>query len=322
MANDNCTICCKSHSLCGAITAVLCCGLLFVSACSGLIYTNSYFGLWLDADAEITGTRQRVDVPDDKRYDYEDPDYDSYVDVTYCAEVNFLTQDEQNITALLESFCSDISSNIPIGDRIEIMYNPSDPEDIIDEDVYSLIGRSLGATMGVTALCSCGYLIFGLLMCKSMARNIDSNSNSNNDYYNNYTTNAPHQASVPVVHDTDPYASSSPQQPQGVNGVFSETPPATAATATATAVHVNDISPYQTSLYAAATAEPEIPVGNSADPPFAPASLIPPTALSTDPNYISPSLLPSNINYSSNSYVSPSDVNNPNSTPGPVLSYK
>jgi hypothetical protein len=77
--NDNCTICCKSGSLCAAITAVLCCGLLFVSACSGLIYTNSYFGLWLDADAEITGTRQQqVDVPDDQQYDNEDPDYNSY----------------------------------------------------------------------------------------------------------------------------------------------------------------------------------------------------------------------------------------------------
>jgi hypothetical protein len=292
---------------------MLCCGLLFVSACSGLIYTNSYFGLWLDADAEITGTRQKV-----QRYDSED----AYVDVTYCAEVKFLTQDEQNITAILESYCSDISSNIPIGDHLEIMYDPSDPEDIIEEDVYSLIGRSLGATMGVTVLCSCGYLIFGVLMCKSMARNVNSNSNSNpnNNYYNNYTTNAPHRASVPVVHDTDPYASSYPQQPQGVNEVsrsevaaFSETPPATAATATATAVHVNDILPYQTSLYAAATVEPETSVGNSADPPFASASIIPPNPLSTHPNYISPSSLPSNINIASNSYVRsslPSNINN------------
>lgn len=336
-------VCCQSSTICGAVFACVCCGFLFISAGSGLVYTNSHFGLWINADATITGRRQQVsgdDLGD--------------VNVEYCAEVNFQTQDGmRNVTTILDTYCADVASSIPVGEKREILYNPSDPEDIFDEEIYSQIGSGLGGTLALTAVCSCGYMICALLLCRSMANNSSDNNdnnhtnintfaNNNNDNSNVYQTpNAQHnqeQPSVPVVHDTmDPYGSSAPNQQQqqqysyqqqagsdpvtnSVVPAFAEAPPAAAAAA----------APNETTAVPFASAskiEPEMEVA-----PFAEASLIPPdhyvspvVAVAGGPsnnnnNNVPPPQPPQRPTTNSNTYVSPSEVDNPN--PGPVLSFR
>jgi hypothetical protein len=150
---------------------------MLVSAITSLSWVNSHFDDWVGADALIVGisrTNKTLEwnqtifdqnVTDQTIFDNDDTvsDYDKY----YCAELNFVTEDGENITAVIDTYCSYDSEDIEIGSSLAIMYNPAYPEEIIEEELYSYGGNSLRMTVGVTVFFSVAYLACSIYLYKS-----------------------------------------------------------------------------------------------------------------------------------------------------------
>jgi hypothetical protein len=80
---------------------------------------NSSFDQWINAEAEIVGTNRTRKSPTV----YGQGDYGPYFTDSsfYCAKVNFITQEGDDITTTIDTHCSERSSAIPIGDLLEIL---------------------------------------------------------------------------------------------------------------------------------------------------------------------------------------------------------
>jgi hypothetical protein len=179
--SDDREACCRSSSICGSFFAMIWCINMLVSAITSLSWIDSPVDDWVSADALIIGmsranktlernqtnfdqneTNQTIFDNDDTVSDYEN----------YCAELNFVTEDGESITTVIDTYCSYESEDIEIGSWLAIMYNPADPEETFELELYEeelhLDGKdSLRLTVGVTVFFSIAYLACSIYLCKS-----------------------------------------------------------------------------------------------------------------------------------------------------------
>lgn len=145
---------------------------MLVSAITSLRWVDTYFDDWMRADAmviAVNGT-SRGGLNDSSTNSNPSQILDDSIDPSYyyyCGELNFLTEDGENITTVSDTICSNYAENIPVGASLVIMYNPEDPEEIIEEELYSNGGDSLRLTVGVTVFFAVFYLICGIYMYRS-----------------------------------------------------------------------------------------------------------------------------------------------------------
>jgi hypothetical protein len=155
--------CIRIFALFAAIGASIWCGNTVVRASTNYSSLNSSFDQWINAEAEIVGTTRSRD---------EEGDYGSYFTdyYFYCAEVNFITQEGDDITTTIDTRCSERSSAIPIGDLLEIIYNPKDPTDIIEVTAYENALKALAYAIGIAVTFMLGFFgCFVLLWIKRSA---------------------------------------------------------------------------------------------------------------------------------------------------------
>jgi hypothetical protein len=176
-SSDDCKACCRSSSICGSFFAMIWCINMLVSAITSLSWVNSHFDDWVSADALIIGisrtwkTSERnqtiIDQNVTNQTIFDSNDTASDNDKPYCAELNFLTEDGENITTVIDTYCSYDSEDIEIGWSLAILYNPEYPEEIIEEELFSYSGHSLRLTVGVSIVFSVAFLACSIYLYKS-----------------------------------------------------------------------------------------------------------------------------------------------------------
>eukprot|EP00980_Cylindrotheca_fusiformis_P008461 scaffold1786_cov138-Cylindrotheca_fusiformis.AAC.19 len=269
--------CCQASALCISIVAMVCCAFLFVSACTGMVYTRTYYGLWMETEATIVKPVYSGDK--------------------YCAQIQFETVlHNGNITTLLDTYCEDQSTDIPVGELITILYDPEDPQDVFEAKLYTTIGISLAIAMGVTVLCSCGFLICCIFLCRSSNNNAtasqdnnsfhndnsfhNNNTNNNDNTYNPYGNATPfnfqHQSTVPVAHEHGNFYNDHPRYSQPATSTTTPEEESFSAGQSVTAVPHNSNNNNGDDEYASngASATTKQPTSTE-DPPFVAATLLP-----------------------------------------------
>ena len=153
----------------------ICCCICLAIAVGTLSIFNHEYADWEDATGTVVGVVEKQDTREDSRGQWTTV-------IVYCAELNFLTEDGQNITAVGEDFCQDSSSEWREGRKYEILYDPVDPEggimltEVIEVAKTALTGYAVFTGI-VFAVCLC--LSFFFLRKRMFENNQDNQNNPN-----------------------------------------------------------------------------------------------------------------------------------------------
>jgi len=267
-------------------------------------------GVYLESDDENYWDRMEFVDPDDDKW----KDYDSEIDLKYCPKIQFFTLDHsRNITAVLKTSCDKDFEDLPaVGDSVDIQYDPSDLSDVVDADIPSNIGIAMVATIVISTLCSCGYVMFGIMLYKAEKAKNNTNSMQNNHsvpYDNNHTG----PSSIPMSNiggDSNRYAETSAYNHHNYT---SNGPVETTASAVPIAQHEVQAqgSAPMVSIFPEGTPTTTAITSGETAPPMVGATLIPSTAERNSQTYVSPASLPT---IPQSTYVSPLEVNQARAT--------
>jgi hypothetical protein len=146
---------------------------MLVSAITSLSWVNNHFEDWISADALIIGRTRGNGILENNHTTFNQNETNQTISndtvsafEKYCAELYFVTEDGENITTVIDTYCSYEKEDIAIGSSLAILYNPAYPEEIIEEELHAYGGDSLRVTVGVTVFFSIAYLACSIYLYK------------------------------------------------------------------------------------------------------------------------------------------------------------
>jgi hypothetical protein len=151
--------CIRLFALLAAVGASIWCGNTVFKASTNYSSLNTSFDQWINAEAEIVGTNRTKKSLEGSLTAYKQESYESHFTdfYLYCAKVNFITHEGDDITTTIDTRCSKHSSDIPIGDLLEILYNPKEPADVIEVTAYENALKGLAYAIGIAVAFALGF---------------------------------------------------------------------------------------------------------------------------------------------------------------------
>lgn len=137
---------------------------MLVSAITSLMYVNEYFDDWVTTTAVVVGVNRTGGSVHGNQTIFNHGAEREYL---YCAELNFMTRDGENVTSTSDTLCSRREDVLPVSASIEILYDPDFPQETVEAELYTNAGNSLKLTVAITVIFAVFYLAGSIYLYKS-----------------------------------------------------------------------------------------------------------------------------------------------------------